>query len=204
MLASTRLCNNHIIMRLTSVCQIAFGLMMSSPYNMCRNHCTASLFYRSSNTSLAVNIPAHWSVGAAFWSIGTATRHCCQYSGSSCCAVQVYAPTFPGYGRSEKPAVAYSQELWRDFLRDFVVEVVRRPVVVAGNSIGGFIAASLAADHRSLVQGSSSNQNHVRQCQVQVVAGDCPRCMHGCFLSSTLSGYSQQRPTSDCVPSIYS
>lgn len=71
------------------------------------------------------------------------------------CDAQVYAPTFPGYGRSEKPAVAYSQDLWRDFLRDFVVEVVRCPVLVAGNSIGGFIAASLAADHPSIVQGAS-------------------------------------------------
>ena len=69
--------------------------------------------------------------------------------------VQVYAPTFPGYGRSEKQALAYSQELWRDFLRDFVLEVVRRPVVVAGNSIGGFISASLAADYPSLVKGES-------------------------------------------------
>ena len=37
---------------------------------------------------------------------------------------QVYAPTFPGYGRSEKPVVTYSAELWRDFLRDFVLEVL--------------------------------------------------------------------------------
>lgn len=66
---------------------------------------------------------------------------------------QVYAPTFPGYGRSEKQSLAYSQELWRDFLRDFVLEVVQRPVVVAGNSIGGFISASLAADYPSLVKG---------------------------------------------------
>ena len=66
---------------------------------------------------------------------------------------QVYAPTFPGYGRSEKQSLAYSQELWRDFLRDFVIEVVQRPVVVAGNSIGGFISASLAADYPSLVKG---------------------------------------------------
>ena len=40
---------------------------------------------------------------------------------------QVYAPTFPGYGRAEKPALAYSQELWRDFLRDFVTEVTPAP-----------------------------------------------------------------------------
>ena len=69
------------------------------------------------------------------------------------CAMQVYAPTFPGYGRSEKQSLAYSQELWRDFLRDFVLEVVQCPVVVAGNSIGGFISASLAADYPSLVKG---------------------------------------------------
>lgn len=66
---------------------------------------------------------------------------------------QVFAPTFPGYGRSEKQSLAYSQELWRDFLRDFVLEVVQRPVVVAGNSIGGFISASLAADYPTLVKG---------------------------------------------------
>lgn len=70
-------------------------------------------------------------------------------------SLQVYAPTFPGYGRSEKQSLAYSQELWRDFLRDFVLEVVQRPVVVAGNSIGGFISASLAADYPTLVKGGS-------------------------------------------------
>ena len=57
---------------------------------------------------------------------------------------QVYAPTIPGFGRSEKPALPYTQGLWQAFLRDFVVEVVRRPVVVAGNSIGGYLSACLA------------------------------------------------------------
>ena len=65
----------------------------------------------------------------------------------------MYAPTLPGYGRAEKPSLPYSQELWVDFLRDFVVEIVRRPVVVVGNSIGGFLSASLAADYKQLVQG---------------------------------------------------
>lgn len=78
------------------------------------------------------------------------------------CSVQVYAPTFPGYGRSEKQSLAYSQELWRDFLRDFVLEVVQRPVVVAGNSIGGFISASLAADYPSLVKGGSCLPHRLR------------------------------------------
>ena len=67
--------------------------------------------------------------------------------------LQVFAPTLPGYGRSEKPALAYSQHLWSSFLREFIVEVVRRPVVIVGNSIGGYISASLAAESPKLVQG---------------------------------------------------
>lgn len=67
--------------------------------------------------------------------------------------LDVYAATFPGYGRSEKPPLRYGQDLWRDFLRDFILEVVGRPVIIAGNSIGGFISASLAADYPSLVSG---------------------------------------------------
>ncbi|PRW33974.1 deoxyribodipyrimidine photolyase isoform A [Chlorella sorokiniana] len=65
----------------------------------------------------------------------------------------VYAPTLPGYGRAEKPVLPYGQDLWRDFLADFVLQVVRRPVVVAGNSIGGFISASMAGDYPGLVEG---------------------------------------------------
>ena len=37
--------------------------------------------------------------------------------------------------------------------RDFILQVVRLPAVVAGNSIGGFIATSCAADYPDLVQG---------------------------------------------------
>lgn len=45
------------------------------------------------------------------------------------------------------------QDLWTSFLCEFVVHVVRQPVTVVGNSIGGFVAASLAGDHPSLVHG---------------------------------------------------
>jgi pimeloyl-ACP methyl ester carboxylesterase len=65
----------------------------------------------------------------------------------------VYAPTLPGYGRSEKPTIAYGQDLWRDYLADFVKNVVKKPVVVVGNSIGGFMSASLAADYPGLASG---------------------------------------------------
>lgn len=45
------------------------------------------------------------------------------------------------------------QDVWRDFVAEFVLHVVRRPVVVAGNSIGGFIAASVCADFPGMCQG---------------------------------------------------
>lgn len=32
----------------------------------------------------------------------------------------VFAPTFPGFGRSEKGALPYSQALWTEYLRDFI------------------------------------------------------------------------------------
>lgn len=51
-----------------------------------------------------------------------------------------------GYGRSEKPPTAYTQDLWQCVLYDFVRQVVGAPVYMAGNSIGGYFAASFAAD----------------------------------------------------------
>jgi pimeloyl-ACP methyl ester carboxylesterase len=65
----------------------------------------------------------------------------------------VWCPTLPGFGRSEKGALPYSQELWTQYLADFVTRVVATPVVVAGNSIGGFMCANLAADYPALVDG---------------------------------------------------
>jgi pimeloyl-ACP methyl ester carboxylesterase len=73
-----------------------------------------------------------------------------QLSGDAC---SVWAPTLPGYGRSEKQALQYSQELWSDFLYCFARDVVKAPVVAVGNSIGGFMCASLAGDQPELVEG---------------------------------------------------
>lgn len=38
-----------------------------------------------------------------------------------------------------------------------MLEVVSRPVIVAGNSIGGYIGAVLAADHPALASGWSGS-----------------------------------------------
>lgn len=64
---------------------------------------------------------------------------------------RVWAVTLPGFGRSEKAFLPYSQDVWAAFVRDFVTCVVREPVVLGGNSIGGYMAASVAGDFPHLV-----------------------------------------------------
>ena len=49
----------------------------------------------------------------------------------------VWAIDLLGFGHSEKPTISYTQFLWEDVVRDFVLECVGRPAVLAGNSIGG-------------------------------------------------------------------
>ncbi|AGY58726.1 alpha/beta fold hydrolase [Gloeobacter kilaueensis] len=65
----------------------------------------------------------------------------------------VWAIDLLGFGRSQKPNITYSGELWRDQLCDFICEVIGRPVVVAGNSLGGYAALVLAVDCPEWVRG---------------------------------------------------
>lgn len=89
-----------------------------------------------------------------------------QYSGlakelSSRGDFEVFALDLLGFGHSEKPPLSYDQYLWRDQVIDYINLVVAkgqsRDVLLAGNSIGGFIAASVAAQLASLraVEASS-------------------------------------------------
>lgn len=64
---------------------------------------------------------------------------------------RVFALTLIGFGRSEKPNVTYTELLWAELVRDFIVEVVQGPVVLAGNSIGGFTTTIVAGLWPSLV-----------------------------------------------------
>ncbi|CAN6218506.1 unnamed protein product [Urochloa humidicola] len=57
---------------------------------------------------------------------------------------QVWAITLVGFGKSEKPNVNYSELFWSELLRDFITDVVREPVHLVGNSIGGYICAVAA------------------------------------------------------------
>lgn len=51
-----------------------------------------------------------------------------------------------GFGRSDKPPMRYTTPVWEALIWDFVREVVKQPVYVAGNSIGKF---SLSLMNRS-------------------------------------------------------
>lgn len=65
----------------------------------------------------------------------------------------VWAIDLLGFGRSAKPNQVYDGDLWRDQLADFIAEVIGRPAVLAGNSLGGYSALKVAAQRPEQVAG---------------------------------------------------
>lgn len=84
---------------------------------------------------------------------------------------QVWAIDLLGFGRSAKPALAYSGALWQAQLKDFIEQVIGQKTVVAGNSLGGYAALCAGANHPEQVAGvvllnsagPFSDQLHPRQ-----------------------------------------
>jgi len=66
---------------------------------------------------------------------------------------EVYALDLIGFGRSSKPSKDYSPQLWRDQIAEFIADVIGRPAVVAGNSIGGYSSLFTGATRPDLVIG---------------------------------------------------
>ncbi|MFO8041021.1 MAG: alpha/beta fold hydrolase [Sodalinema sp.] len=66
---------------------------------------------------------------------------------------EIWAIDLLGFGRSGKPPLAYSGELWRDQLHDFIQEVIGQPVVLAGNSLGGYVCLCVAAQKPESARG---------------------------------------------------
>lgn len=58
---------------------------------------------------------------------------------------EVWAIDLLGFGRSTKADTQYSADLWCNQLNDFINQVIQRPVVIAGNSIGGYTALATNA-----------------------------------------------------------
>lgn len=61
-----------------------------------------------------------------------------------------------GFGDEAQPwakQLAYSVDLWRDQVRYFIEEIIKEPVYVVGNSLGGFVALYFAACNPQLVKG---------------------------------------------------
>lgn len=65
---------------------------------------------------------------------------------------RVWAITLLGYGKSEKPNIVYTELVWAEMLRDFIVDVVAEPVHLIGNSIGGYFGAIIAGLWSALVK----------------------------------------------------
>ncbi|KAF3324987.1 Pheophytinase [Carex littledalei] len=65
---------------------------------------------------------------------------------------RVWAITLLGFGKSEKPNASYSELMWAELLRDFIVDVINEPVHVVGNSLGGYISSIVAGVWPSLAK----------------------------------------------------
>ncbi|MDX2254211.1 MAG: alpha/beta fold hydrolase [Pseudanabaenaceae cyanobacterium bins.39] len=59
---------------------------------------------------------------------------------------QVFALDLLGFGGSAKPELSYSLELWEELLKDFYQEIVQRPAIWIGNSIGALLALMITVD----------------------------------------------------------
>ncbi|KAF5481535.1 hypothetical protein F2P56_002176, partial [Juglans regia] len=67
----------------------------------------------------------------------------------------VYAIDLLGFGASDKPAgFNYTMETWAQLILDFLKEIVQKPTVLVGNSVGSLACVIAASESsRSLVQG---------------------------------------------------
>nr|XP_043615190.1 pheophytinase, chloroplastic [Erigeron canadensis] len=67
----------------------------------------------------------------------------------------VYAIDLLGFGASDKPiGFQYTMEAWAELILDFLNEVVQKPTVLVGNSVGSLACVIAAADaQNSLVRG---------------------------------------------------
>ena len=67
---------------------------------------------------------------------------------------EVHAIDLLGFGKSPKPNdVDYSGSLWKDQVVAYVKEVIQKPTVIVGNSLGGYAALAAGAELNELSAG---------------------------------------------------
>jgi pimeloyl-ACP methyl ester carboxylesterase len=84
---------------------------------------------------------------------GASTDHWRKNITGLCKDFEVFAIDLLGYGRSAKPKLDYSGDLWRDQIHDFINEIIGEKAVIAGNSLGGYVCLYVAAQHPDVVAG---------------------------------------------------
>jgi pimeloyl-ACP methyl ester carboxylesterase len=78
---------------------------------------------------------------------GASTDHWRKNIQGLCDDFEVYAIDLLGFGRSAKPEKQYTGNLWQNQLNDFITEIIGKPVILAGNSLGGYASLCVAANH---------------------------------------------------------
>ena len=66
---------------------------------------------------------------------------------------KVFAIDLLGFGKSAKPALDYTMELWQEMLYDFWTEQIQAPAVFVGNSIGALLSLMVLANHPEIARG---------------------------------------------------
>ena len=66
---------------------------------------------------------------------------------------EVWAIDLLGFGRSAKPKLQYSADLWRNQLKDFIHEIIGQPAILVGNSLGGYAALCVASQYPEASRG---------------------------------------------------
>jgi pimeloyl-ACP methyl ester carboxylesterase len=84
---------------------------------------------------------------------GASTDHWSKNIAELSCDFEVWAIDLLGFGRSAKPNWQYGGDLWREQLHDFINQVINRPTVLAGNSIGGYACLTVGAEYPESVAG---------------------------------------------------
>ncbi len=97
---------------------------------------------------------------------------------------EVWAIDLLGFGRSAKPNLTYGGDLWRDQLHDFITTVIGQPVVLVGNSLGGYTCLCVAAQRPESVAGLVllNSAGPFTEIQVEPPKPDPIREMFGSFM----------------------